>query len=349
MRPASLKVAAGAGPIRVHAAGVASVGKIKVRTSFTASPDDPPTVLASDAFGVQAHEGVARGHLDGVVRLPAAGAAGEAIELGMARKRGACGPFRLDARVPVASAPVDRRTSTSAKPPRTVAAGGAVGARGRAERVDGRWVRGSGMHDPLYQRPIRSRYTDPLELVWMATARRLGIRIRRNPHVFSMTDGTGLLELGPRDSLDPDDTAAQMIFHELCHWVTNGLESFHERDWGFPLTDELDWREFGCLRMQAGLADRYGLRRILAPTGIFRQYYDRIPADVFEPLDDSPLEQFAVRTGSEALRRVDGDPWREPVHAALVATRTFRDSVHRFLPDYGTDLEDDALPSLWAQ
>ncbi len=204
------------------------------------------------------------------------------------------------------------------------------------------------MHDPEYQRPIRSRYTDPLELVWMATARRLGIRIRRNPHVFSMTDGTGLLELGPKESLDPDDTAAQQIFHELCHWITNGLDSFHERDWGFPLTDELDWREFGCLRFQAGLADRYGLREMMGVTGIFRQYYDRIPADVLVPFDDSDLERYAVKSAAEALQRVDVEPWREPVHAALSATRALRDLVHPFLGQYQTDVESDELPSLWS-
>ncbi|HNC95158.1 MAG TPA: hypothetical protein PKW90_03475, partial [Myxococcota bacterium] len=99
-----------------------------------------------------------------------------------------------------------------------------------------------------YERPVKARYLDPVEVVWYATAARLGLRVRRNPSIFSMTDGTGLLELGPKDTLDADDCTAQMIFHELCHWITNGLETFELRDWGFPLEAELDWREHSCLR-----------------------------------------------------------------------------------------------------
>lgn len=201
-----------------------------------------------------------------------------------------------------------------------------------------------------YERPIEARYTDPLELVWFATAKRLGLApIRRNPAVFSMTDGTGLLELAPRDDLDPDDTAAQQIFHELCHWITNGAETFHERDWGFPLTDEDDWREYACLRLQAGLADRHGLRRMFGVTGMFRAYYDRIPADVLAPLDDSDHEQRVCARAAEALARADGAPWGEPLQAALAATRKLKESVAPFLADHQTDVPDDALPSLWSR
>jgi hypothetical protein len=201
-----------------------------------------------------------------------------------------------------------------------------------------------------YQRPILSRYVDPLEIVWMSTAKRLGLSpIRRNPAIFSMTDGTGLLELGPRDSLDPDDTAAQQIFHEICHWITNGEETFHERDWGFPLTDEGDPREYACLRLQACLAERHGLRGMFGPTGIFREYYDRIPADVLAPMDASDAEAEIVRLAAGAIARAGGPPWKEPVTAALEATRTLKGLVADFLPDYQTDVPDDDLPSLWSR
>ena len=199
-----------------------------------------------------------------------------------------------------------------------------------------------------YERPILSRYLDPLELVWMATARRLGLKIRRNPHIFSMTDGTGLLELGPRDSLDPDDTVAQMIFHELCHWITNGVESFGERDWGFPLTDEYDWREYACLRLQAGLAERYGLRGMFGPTGIFREYYDVIPANVLEPLDDSENERRIVLRAEQCLEDVALPQWA-PLLGALRATAELRGLLAEFLPDYHTEIEGDELPSLWGR
>ncbi len=199
-----------------------------------------------------------------------------------------------------------------------------------------------------YVRPIGARYRDPLDLVWLATARRLGLHVRRNPAIFSATDGTGLLELGPLSTLDADDTTAQMILHELCHWITNGLDTFRARDWGFPLDAELDWREHSCLRLQAGLAGRWGLRGMLAPTSQFREYYDQIPADVLLPIDDSEGEAAVVALAAEALSRAAGEPWNAPMEAAFAATRRMRDALSPFLGDYATDLPDDPLPSLWA-
>jgi hypothetical protein len=198
-----------------------------------------------------------------------------------------------------------------------------------------------------YQRPIRARYLDPVDVVWLATARRLGLHVRRNPAIFSATDGTGLLELGPRDTLDPDDSTAQMIFHELCHWITNGLDTFHERDWGFALDAELDWREHACLRLQAALADSVGLRQELAPTSQFREYYDVVPADPFLPLEGWPCEPEVVALAREAHARAAEAPWGGPLRDVLRAHARFRDTVRPFLPDYASDLPEDALPSLW--
>jgi hypothetical protein len=203
------------------------------------------------------------------------------------------------------------------------------------------------MIDPSWERPIRSRYTDPLELVWLATCRRLGLTIRRNPAVFSMTDGSGLLELGPRDALDPDDTAAQQIFHEICHWITNGEAAFHHRDWGLPLTDEYDERELACLRVQAAIAGRYGVRQMFGPTGVFRQYYDRIPDDPLAPFED-PREAGVCALARAGIERSKGPPWAGPLHEAFTATVRIREVVREFLPDYQTDVPDDALPSLWS-
>jgi hypothetical protein len=199
-----------------------------------------------------------------------------------------------------------------------------------------------------YERAIGARYVDPLDLVWLATGRRLGLRIRRNPAIFSATDGKGLLELGPRDTLDPDDTLAQMLLHEICHWITNGVETFSERDWGFALDAELDWREHACLRLQAALADGHGLRLQLAPTSQFRLYYDHIPADPFAPIEPSEREIRVVALARDAWTRAHGPPWAGPLGAALTATASLRAVLAQFLPDYATDIEGDALPSLWA-
>lgn len=204
-------------------------------------------------------------------------------------------------------------------------------------------------HDPNYERPILARYLDPVELVWLATARRLGLHVRRDPAIFSMTDGKGLLSLGPRDSLDPDDCLAQMVFHELCHWITNGLDTFHERDWGFPLWEDVDPREHACLRLQATLSERHGLRGWMGPTGGFRQYYDRIPEDTVQPIDDSPWEQNVVQIARDAIARADQAPWVGPVNEALAATAAIRGVLRPFLPDYATEIDGDGLPSLWGR
>jgi hypothetical protein len=200
-----------------------------------------------------------------------------------------------------------------------------------------------------YERPILSRYLDPLELVWLATARRLGLTVRRDPAIFSRTDGSGMLWLGPRDDLDADDTVCQMLFHELCHWITNGVDSFRAEDWGFPLDDADDPREFGCLRLQAWLAERHGLRGMLGPTGTFRQYYDRIPADVLEPLDDSPWEAEVVAIARRAVATAQQPPFAPAVDEALAATAALKQVVRPFLADYATELDDDPLPSLWSR
>lgn len=193
-----------------------------------------------------------------------------------------------------------------------------------------------------------ARYVEPLSLIWLATARRLGLHVRRNPRIYSATDGTGLLELGPLDTLDPDDTTGQMIFHEICHWITNGRETFHERDWGFPLDIDLDLRELACIRLQAHLAQRHGLRDMFGPTSDFRAYYDAVPDDTLAPIDDSAQEARVCGIAREALARAGEAPWVGVLEEALRATAELRTVIRRFLPDYAADVPNDALPSLWA-
>lgn len=203
-----------------------------------------------------------------------------------------------------------------------------------------------------YERPIESRYLDPLELVWLSTAKRLGLTLRRDPSIFSRTDGSGMLWLGPRDDLDPDDTLCQMLFHELCHWITNGVESFSDEDWGFPLTDADDPREFACLRLQAHLADQHGLRGMLGPTGQYRAYFDRIPADPLAPMDDPPhdVDEAVVRDiAVAAIATASRPPFSPLLDQALAATAAMRSVVRPFLDTYATELDDDALPSLWSR
>ena len=202
-------------------------------------------------------------------------------------------------------------------------------------------------HDDAYERPILARYLDPCEIVWLATAKRLGIHIRRSPLVFSATDGSGRLQLSTRDDLDADDSLAQMLLHEICHWVTNGQETFHERDWGFALDGPIDHREHAALRVQAWLADQVGLRTMFGPTGQFRQYYVRIPADPLTPIDESDWEQQVVRNAHEAVARIQQPPWHPHVMQAMAATAQMSDLLTPFMEDYQSVTDDDTLRSLW--
>ncbi len=165
-------------------------------------------------------------------------------------------------------------------------------------------------------RPVTHRYLDPLDQVWLATARAIGLRVERSSDVYAASDGRGQLAIGRGDSLDPDDCLAQMIFHELCHSLVEGPAAFDRADWGLDNTsDSDDWREHACLRLQAQLAARFGLRRVLAPTTEFRGFYDDLPLDPLEPRHERSV-QAAIR----ALARVDVPPWGPHLTNALKAT-----------------------------
>ena len=205
------------------------------------------------------------------------------------------------------------------------------------------------LHDPAYVRPIASRYVDPCEMVWLSTAKRLGLHIRRSPLVFSATDGSGRLQLSTRDDLDADDCLAQMLLHEICHWCTNGADTYGERDWGFALDGPTDPREHAALRLQAWLADRVNLRTMFGPTGVYRQYYNRIPADPTVPINGSEWERHVVAMAKTAIVRIQSAPWDPHVRHALEATAQLRGIVGPFAVDYASEHDRDTLPSWWTK
>ena len=91
------------------------------------------------------------------------------------------------------------------------------------------------------QRTISTVYQDPLELVWVSTARCFGIEVVRDPNVFASWDGEAVLTLSSEDCFDADDCLAQMIFHEICHALVAGPAG-HEADCttrGLNLRDQL--------------------------------------------------------------------------------------------------------------
>lgn len=165
-------------------------------------------------------------------------------------------------------------------------------------------------------REVHHRYVDPLAEVWLGAARRVGLTVERSAGAYASTDGGGTMVIGTAETLDADDSLAQMIFHELCHSLVQGEASFGAADWGLDNVGDGDfWREHATLRLQKVLAGRYGLARFFAPTTDYRAFWDALPAD---PLADRT--DRSVIYAIAGLRRVTTPPWGPHVEDALAAS-----------------------------
>jgi hypothetical protein len=168
-------------------------------------------------------------------------------------------------------------------------------------------------------RDITHRYIDPLSQVWIGAARRIGLSVVRTPDAYAATDGSGTLAIASPGALDADDCLAQMIFHELCHSLVEGEESFRRPDWGMDNTGpDHDWREHACLRTQWVLAGRHGLRAVFAPTTDFRvSFWNQLSGDVLADRTDPSVQAAIV-----ALRNSMLPPWAPALGEALAASAT---------------------------
>lgn len=161
--------------------------------------------------------------------------------------------------------------------------------------------------------------------MWLSAASALGLSVERVADAYASTDGQGALFIGEGDTLDADDCLAQMILHELCHWLVMGEDSRHRRDWGLDNETDRDVAlEHACLRVQAALLEPLGLRRVLAPTTDYRAFYDALGPDPFA-LPESAADDGSVVRGRVALTRSRGAPWAPHLAEALAATA---DIVH---------------------
>ena len=182
---------------------------------------------------------------------------------------------------------------------------------------------------------------DPVDLIWLRLAARLGLRVRRSSEVFASTDGQGELQIGAGPTLDSDDCLGQMIFHEVCHWLVQGRDAYEEADWGLDNLTETDVvREQACLRVQAYLLREVGLEGVFAPTTDFRRYYD---ACVHAPL--VPAESEAVALACAAVERAGQEPWEPHLRAALRATADIARVLSRNRTETGES--DEGGPVLW--
>lgn len=180
------------------------------------------------------------------------------------------------------------------------------------------------------------KYEDPLDRLWLDTALAIGFSVRRSTEVYASTNGKGVLTIGAPETLDSDDSLAQMIFHELCHSLVEGRESLEREDWGLSNYDDTDQsREYACLRLQAALATPRGLRWFFAPTTEHRPYYDALPEDPLPPGRDPVVN--AARSGA-ALSELE--PWAPHLVRALDATRDIAQAMRTHTHDRS---------SLWSQ
>lgn len=198
-------------------------------------------------------------------------------------------------------------------------------------------------------RTVTHRYLDPLSELWLATAARLGLSVRRVRDAYASTDGAGHLDIARDEELDADDSLAQMIFHEICHSLVEGEDAFARPDWGIDNTGtDHEWREHACLRAQFVLAGRHGLRAALAPTTDFRALWDQLGEDVLADRAD-----LSVQAAIVALGRAARPPWAPALDEALSATARIGAELAalwpRLSPRELARHRGDAAPSLWSE
>jgi hypothetical protein len=194
-------------------------------------------------------------------------------------------------------------------------------------------------------------YQDPLALVWRRCAEALGFGVALSAEVYASSDGLGRILLGTATTLDADDNPGQMLLHELCHALVQGPKALALPDWGLDNTSDRDvWCEHACLRLQAWLTARWGLRDFMAPTTDFRlSFWERLPEDPFAPVPGEPVAtgRASIQAARKAAYQASQPPWVGPLTRALAATRALAEAVLPG-PAAATATASSATPSLWA-
>lgn len=169
---------------------------------------------------------------------------------------------------------------------------------------------------PPVSRLPHTRYQDPVDLIWLQAASSLGITVVRSAEAYAAWDGSGTLTLSSAEHLDADDCLAQMILHEVCHLLVSGERARQQADWGLDNTSPRDLvYEYATNRLQAALAQAYGLRQFMAVTTRWRSYYDALPPDPLAPCSDA-----AQPLALAGWQRAKVQPYRSVLHNALTAT-----------------------------
>ena len=175
----------------------------------------------------------------------------------------------------------------------------------------------------MFDRSIDHRYDDPVDLIWIRAAEDLGLTIRRSSDAFASYDGKGTLTIAQPCDFDADDCLAQMIFHELCHWLVAGRNAIQLSDWGLSNIDDSDLvYEYAAHRLQAALSAPFGLRNFMAVTTDWRPYWDALPED---PLKDGDDPAIGIAQEGAHLARLE--PFKSVLQRSLSATAAIADAV----------------------
>ncbi len=175
----------------------------------------------------------------------------------------------------------------------------------------------------MSERSIIHHYEDPVDLIWLRAAADLGLEIHRSAEVFAAYDGKGTLTIADVSDFDADDSLAQMIFHEICHWLVAGIRGKHLPDWGLCNTDNRDLiYEHACHRLQAALSAPFGLRDFMGVTTDWRAYWDALPEDPLRDGDDP-----AIAIAQAAFHQARLAPFDSVLTRSLSATAAIADAV----------------------
>jgi hypothetical protein len=146
-----------------------------------------------------------------------------------------------------------------------------------------------------------------VDRLWIEAARRIGFRVERTQDAYASTDGQGTILIGARETLDADDSLAQLVMHELCHALVQGETRWGLVDWGLDNTSARDdVREEACLRLQAHLAAAHGLRTLMAPTTPWRPFYFALPGDPLDVREAREAAACALARSAAALAKRSG-------------------------------------------
>jgi len=177
-------------------------------------------------------------------------------------------------------------------------------------------------------RNIAHRYQDPVDLIWLRAASDLGLEVQRSADAYAAYDGKGKLTISVAEEFDPDDSLAQMIFHEICHWLVSGIRAKELPDWGLSNTSRRDLvYEYACHRLQAALAAPFGLREFMAVTTTWRPYWDALPDNPLKDGDDP-----AIAIAQTGFQLAQNAPFHEVLARSLSATAAIAAAVRSAAP-----------------